>query len=214
MAILSQVAMPLALAWTQGDPVSLSTILVGHASWAGAAVIESDVVAIAAMSVTLVADNADVVATFTLPAITSALVPTGEYQYKLRSVGGPILAAGRVLVLASTDDSWTAPPDMGLIVPDDVFDWMETPIAGRRIPQMQLVINAVISRISRSYEPPSVMPNDDWILAHTMQAARIWKRKASPEGVISSDELGTIRVTRLDSDIVDLLTNFQKAPFG
>lgn len=212
MPVLSQAAEPLDLQWTQGDPIDLQSILVGKAAWAGAATIESDNTTLALMTVTLVADNADVLAHFQLSGVNSLLIPIGTYPYKIRKTGGSILAAGNAYVLTGTTSTWIAPPNMALITPDDVFDWMSTP-GIRNHDSMQRVVNAVIARISRGWTPPAVQPNDDWILAHIMQAARIWKRKASPEGVIDSGEFGPIRVTRIDADIADLLSDFSRGPW-
>lgn len=41
--------------------------------------------------------------------------------------------------------------------------------------------------------------------AALLWAARLWKRRDSPEGVIGSSEWGTVRVPRADPDIVKLL---------
>jgi hypothetical protein len=47
-----------------------------------------------------------------------------------------------------------------------------------------------------------------------MQCARIWKRKQSPEGIIANDQFGTVRVTRIDADIADMLVDFSRGPWG
>lgn len=215
MPVLSQTALPLGLMWMQGDPVDLTGILVGKAGSAGAATVESDNATVALMAVTLTIDNADLMVHFTLSSVNSASLTAGTYDYQVRLTGGPLLVVGQITVRDTSDPTLSAPVDPLLITPDDVFDWMGTAQGGiaRKTEQMQKVVSAVISRINRAYIAPTTLPNDDWKLGHLMMAARYWKRHASPEGVISSDEFGTIRITKIDADIHDLLADFAKGPW-
>lgn len=44
-------------------------------------------------------------------------------------------------------------------------------------------------------------PPDEVVQATLIQAARLWKRKDSPEGVMASAEWGAVRVSRVDPDV-------------
>lgn len=50
--------------------------------------------------------------------------------------------------------------------------------------------------------------------ATRIQAARLFKRKDSPEGVMGSAEWGVVRVAKLDPDVVDLISDFIRRPRG
>lgn len=216
MPTLSQAAYPLTLNWTQGDPVHLEGVLPGKAAFAGAATVQSETPTIQDhMTVTLVADNADALITIDLAAGFSALLTAGEYEYEVHSAAGVTLIEGPIFILEGAGSATSPGPNMTLITAQDVFDWMSTPkVDDSMLALMTKVVRAVIVRISRGWEAPELGQDDDWILAHIMQSARIWKRKVSPEGVIANDQFGAIRVTRIDSDIADMLVDFAKAPFA
>jgi len=103
------------------------------------------------------------------------------------------------------------------VVADDVFKWMGTPsTTPAAIESMTKVVDAVYANVARTHTMPVVDadPNADWDLAITMQSARLWKRKSSPEGVIANSEFGAIRVTRLDPDIERMLDPFASFVVG
>jgi hypothetical protein len=88
-----------------------------------------------------------------------------------------------------------------------VFAWMGTPatsVTPAALESMTKVVDAVVSNAAKTHTEPD-FDDPDYDLAITMQCARLWKRKSSPEGVISNSEFGAIRVTRFDSDIERLL---------
>ena len=99
-----------------------------------------------------------------------------------------------------------------------VFAWLGNPTTptADQLATMQTVVDAVTVNINRTHTAPVATdppvdpdPNlADWELGITMQCARFWKRKSSPEGVISASDLGIIRVSRFDSDIETMLTPF------
>jgi hypothetical protein len=98
-----------------------------------------------------------------------------------------------------------------MVDPAAVFAWMGTPAPTQAaLESMQGVVDAVLANLARTHTSPTVDPGelDDWDLAVTMQCARLWKRKSSPEGVISNGEFGAIRVTRFDKDIDAMLDPF------
>lgn len=70
---------------------------------------------------------------------------------------------------------------------------------------LDLVVSAVVEHISEFYcvEAPFSPAQQ---IAALMQSARVWRRRDTPEGVVAFDELGAIRVTRLDPDVAALLT--------
>lgn len=216
MPTLSQAALPLDLFWTQGDLVHEQGTLVGKAAWvAGAHSVTSDTPTIQDfLQVTLTASGADALIVIDLAADKSALLPVGEYEYRVRSAAGLTLIVGRILVFDGAADVPVQTVNSTLIVPADVFEWMGTPsVDEEQTVLMQKVVSAVIARISRGWEAPTFEPDDDWVLAHIMQSARIWKRKSSPEGIIDNSEFGAIRVTRIDADIADMLVDFAKGPW-
>ena len=93
---------------------------------------------------------------------------------------------------------------------NDVATWLELgTLTGPKAALMQRVVDAVVAHMNKHYINPTTLvpaePAGDWLLAQTMTAARYWKRKASPEGVIGFDDLGPIRITRVDSDVEKLL---------
>lgn len=218
MTTLSQAALSLDLDWTQGNLVDLQGVLVGRAALAalGPWTVVSDTPTIQDfMTVTLVADNADALINVDLPQVKSELLPTGEYEYRVDTLAGITLLQGRIVILAGAATATNPPPNMDLITAQDVFEWMGTPsVTDNKLAQMNKVVRGVIARISRGWESPGFGVDDDWKLAHIMQSARIWKRGSSPEGVIANDQFGTVRVTRIDADIADMLVDFAKAPFA
>lgn len=55
---------------------------------------------------------------------------------------------------------------------------------------------------------------DDIIQATYIQAARLYRRKDSPEGVLGNSEWGTVRVARIDPDVDALIGPYRKAGFA
>lgn len=216
MPTLSQTALPLTIAWTRGDPVHLTGVLVGKAGLAGPVTVESETQTIQDhMAITLVADNADALVTIDLAQTFSDLLTAGEYEFRAMSATGVTLIEGTIRILSGADTTAVSAPNLTLIEAQDVFDWMGTPqVTDLQQAQMTKVVKAVITRISRGWDAPEIGEDDDWKLAHIMQSARVWKRKVSPEGVIANDQFGAIRVTRIDADIADMLIDFAKAPFA
>jgi hypothetical protein len=70
-----------------------------------------------------------------------------------------------------------------------------------------------VANIARTHTAPD-FEEPDYDLGITMQCARVWKRKSSPEGVIANSEFGAIRVTRLDPDIERVLDPFANFVVG
>ena len=55
---------------------------------------------------------------------------------------------------------------------------------------------------------------DDIVQATLIQAARLYRRKDSPEGVTGSSEWGVIRLSRRDPDVWALIEHYQMPGFG
>jgi hypothetical protein len=70
---------------------------------------------------------------------------------------------------------------------------------------LELIIAAVTEHVEDHYVVADPM-TDSQELAVMMQSARMWRRRDTPEGVIAFDELGAVRVTRLDPDVERMLT--------
>lgn len=70
---------------------------------------------------------------------------------------------------------------------------------------LERVVAAVTGHIIEHYLVADPM-TDDQEQAVIMQSVRMWRRRDTPEGVISFDELGAVRVSRLDVDVEMLLS--------
>lgn len=79
------------------------------------------------------------------------------------------------------------------------------------------VLGAVRSKIAAGHKPPDE-PTDDqvdaWDEATLLAAARLWKRRSTPEGVLGLGTEGVIRVGRFDADVADLLAEFVTFTIG
>lgn len=95
-----------------------------------------------------------------------------------------------------------------MINADDVFQWLQAdnPSAGDR-EVMDRVVGAVVAKIGRRYSAPLIEPDEDWLQAHIMAAASLWRRRDTPGGY-QTGEFGAIRVGRLDPDVVEMLVPF------
>lgn len=67
-------------------------------------------------------------------------------------------------------------------------------------------------QVTAQYGWPAVP--DDVVQACLIQAARLFRRKDSPDGVANAGDFGPIRVGRVDPDVEDLLTTYAKPGFG
>jgi hypothetical protein len=67
-------------------------------------------------------------------------------------------------------------------------------------------------RVTAKWGWPALPPAIE--LATRMMAARLYRRKDSPQGVIASPEFGGIRVSRFDPDVRQLLAPFMIPGFG
>lgn len=88
----------------------------------------------------------------------------------------------------------------------DVSTWGKFPLpTGDELTLLELCIAAVTDHVSDHYVVSTPL-SDRQSLAITMQSARLWRRRDTPEGVIAFEDLGAIRVSRMDPDVEQLLT--------
>lgn len=93
----------------------------------------------------------------------------------------------------------------------DVFGGSEP--VGDELAFIQRCLDAVVAQIESAYTLPTT-PGDDVIQATLMQAARIVKRRATPEGVYAVSDFGSIRVSGFDPDVSALLGPYRTYRFS
>jgi hypothetical protein len=100
---------------------------------------------------------------------------------------------------------------MSLVSVDELAMWrgLDAPSTGS--PQwetQQAVLDAVETHISHSYVLPTPLPEDarNGIL---IAAARLIKRKDSPQGIEDFGEFGAVRISRMDPDVEALLSPYK-----
>jgi hypothetical protein len=91
-----------------------------------------------------------------------------------------------------------------------VAGWGKFPVpTGDDLEHLELVIAAVTAHVIKYYETPED-EEEEWpattTLAVVLQVSRLWKRRGTPEGFIAFEELGAVRITKLDNDVETLLT--------
>ena len=98
------------------------------------------------------------------------------------------------------------------ITPADVYGWLgEAAPTGAKLAALERVVDAVEAMATRPavdggrYSFPAGELPADAELGLIMQAARLWKRKGSPEGITGNADIGVIYVSRFDADIEDLV---------
>lgn len=88
----------------------------------------------------------------------------------------------------------------------DVSTWGKFPLpTGDELTALDLVIAAVTDHVTAHYVVDDPL-SDRQSLAITMQSARLWRRRDTPEGVVAFEDLGAIRVSRMDPDVETMLT--------
>lgn len=87
----------------------------------------------------------------------------------------------------------------------DVAAWGKFPVpTGTDLTLLEGVVAAVADHLDTYYQL-SDPPTPSQQLAVLMQCARLWRRRDTPDGIVAFDELGAIRVSRMDPDVVELL---------
>lgn len=92
------------------------------------------------------------------------------------------------------------------VTASQVATWSKFPVpTGDELTLLDLVVGAVTAHVTDHYVVTDPL-TDREELAIIMQSARLWRRRDTPEGVVAFDDLGAIRISRLDADVVELLT--------
>lgn len=73
---------------------------------------------------------------------------------------------------------------------------------------LELCLAATEACINANYTLPAT-PGEDIRLATMMQAARLYRRRATPEGIFAVGDFGPFRVSALDPDIAALLQPYK-----
>ena len=109
-----------------------------------------------------------------------------------------------------------------MISADDVLEWLVSS-TGATVPPtspedealLGRVVGAVIAHIAHTHElPADVEQADDWDQAHIMQAARLWDRRNTPNGIGGFGDFGAVRISRLDPDVAELLAPYRIIAFS
>lgn len=143
----------------------------------------------------------DAVATARTFSPSRRQVPTddGMYRFLIDDVGS---AAGLVVEHGTTSGGWTAVTDYEVgpydaLAKDEPLTWLE-----RLAPWP--CYGAERLRVTARWGWPAVP--EAVVTACYIEAGRLYRRRASPEGVIAGAEWGAIRVSRSDPDAAKLLT--------
>ncbi|MEU0102396.1 phage gp6-like head-tail connector protein [Streptomyces sp. NPDC006267] len=117
--------------------------------------------------------------------------------------------AAPTLVETGSGSSWTAVTDYDP-APDNAL------VRGRPITALALAAGGwgggLRARITAQWGWPAVP--DEITEATLIQAARLYRRKDSPEGVTGSAEWGVVRLSRRDPDVWALIEHFIRPGFG
>lgn len=113
-----------------------------------------------------------------------------------------------LIVEVGDGTTWTAVTDYE--VDPDQSPTNGWPVTGLRRPRSTWPTRKV--RVTARWGWPTVP--DKVSQATLLQATRLYRRKDSPEGVTGNAEWGTMRVSRVDPDVADLLTRFRLPGIG
>lgn len=95
-----------------------------------------------------------------------------------------------------------------MITAQSVADWLGAPVADKHLEQVVSAVNVYVDALP-SIDRKSGEEGGGWaentVLGATMLAARLYKRRNSPNGVEAFSEIGTTYVSRYDSDIARML---------
>lgn len=120
-------------------------------------------------------------------------------------------AAGLIVEVGSVAGGWTAVTGYDTTPDNALAD--DEPITGLLHPIQWPIYQATTRvRVTAVFGWPSVPVDIE--SAALLQAARIHRRKDSPEGILGSTEWGTVRVSRADPDIADLISHLTVPGFG
>jgi hypothetical protein len=100
------------------------------------------------------------------------------------------------------------------ITSTDVLSWLGDNSGDATVAtQVQRCLDSVTASIEQRCDLPPEWPNDVQ-QAVVMAAARLYRRKASGDGIVSVSGLGVIRVGSFDADIEAILANYLRFSFS
>ena len=96
----------------------------------------------------------------------------------------------------------------------DVLSWLGDNSGSSEVAAtVQTCLDAVTASIESRCSLPSTYP-PDVSQAITMAAARLYRRKASGDGIVQLDGMGVIRVGSFDADVENLLQPYLNFAFA
>lgn len=92
-----------------------------------------------------------------------------------------------------------------MLTPQEVADWLGAPFADAQLEATTTAVNSYVDGLPSIARTSSGEWGPATRLGATMLAARLYKRRNSPNGLESFGEIGSTYVSRYDSDIARLL---------
>jgi hypothetical protein len=127
------------------------------------------------------------------------------------SVTGLIFEEGYQGYTGAPTGTWTDISNDFVLMPDNALAIGQPITAARRaigVIQDPYILLRVTALWGWPYVP------DDIIQAAYIQAARLYRRKDSPEGILGSSEWGAARVSRVDPDVQALTDPYRRGGFA
>lgn len=150
--------------------------------------------------------------TFTPVRRESWYISGGAIQVDdIGSTTGLIVAEGWQNWNASNNPTWTPTSADLTLLPDNAL------ALGLPITALQRTIGTIVDpyvqvQVTALWGWPAVP--DEINLATLLQAARLYRRKDSPEGILGNTDFGTMRVAGMDRDVQALCDPYRKAGFA
>lgn len=106
-----------------------------------------------------------------------------------------------------------------MITADDVTSWANLTLSkDDDLVSMERVVSGVLAYANRHYTIPDDLDAEgehaDLWLGLVMQAARLYGRRTTPDGIASFGEQFSLRVSRFDPDIETMCSGYWKFPIA
>lgn len=124
---------------------------------------------------------------------------------------GLIIEEGYQGYTGSPVGTWTDMSNDFVLMPDNAFA-LGFPVTAMRRAIGIIQDPYILVRVTANWGWPAVP--DEINMAAEIQAARLYRRKDSPEGVLGNAEWGGIRVSRIDPDVQALVAPYVKGGFA
>ena len=92
-----------------------------------------------------------------------------------------------------------------MITAQSVAEWLDAPFADKHMETVTEAVNAYVEALPSIEREEGGAWAKTTILGATMLAARLYKRRNSPNGIEAFGEIGNTYVSRYDSDIARML---------